>query len=161
MTDNSDDHLSGEDKKAWQEVSEGARSTSGHSPSTQPSSSSKKVATSSEVRNALDPRLFEKLAKGKRQVDRVVDLHDHTLDEAYQYLEEVLQQAYQTQKRLLLVITGKGAYQQDGDNRLSIQAPRWFKETSLKQYVGAFCHADQKHGGEGALYVQVKKSVGV
>ena len=53
-----------------------------------------------------------------------------------------------------LVITGKGTR---GDGVLKRQVPMWLMLPEFREYVVGFDDAAIGHGGEGALYVRVRK----
>ncbi len=58
-------------------------------------------------------------------------------------------------RRRVLVITGKG--RDFGEGVLRDAVPRWLNEDSIRPMIRAFSHAAPKHGGEGALYVLLKR----
>ena len=59
--------------------------------------------------------------------------------------------------RAVLVITGKG-YQ--GDGILKRRTPEWLAEPPLRSVVAGVSEAHRRHGGEGALYVALKRRAG-
>ncbi len=59
-------------------------------------------------------------------------------------------------KRMVLVITGKGITASKS-GVLKESVPRWLNEPSLRRHVLAFDYAEPQHGGEGALYVLLKR----
>ncbi|MFI4936493.1 MAG: Smr/MutS family protein [Caulobacterales bacterium] len=56
--------------------------------------------------------------------------------------------------RSVLVITGKGAL---GDGVLRRHAPDWLAEPPLREHVAGISEAHRRHGGDGALYVALKR----
>ena len=51
---------------------------------------------------------------------------------------------------------GSGA--EDGNGGVLRGAvPRWLNQPTLRPKLLAFCHAQPKHGGDGALYVLLKR----
>ena len=63
----------------------------------------------------------------------------------------------------MLVITGKGAPNaRDGEERgvLRRNVPRWLAEPELAAIVVSFTTASIRHGGDGALYVQIRARKG-
>ena len=56
----------------------------------------------------------------------------------------------------MLVITGRGS---TGDGVLRRRTPEWLAEPPLRAAVAGISHADRRHGGEGALYVALKKKI--
>jgi DNA-nicking Smr family endonuclease len=63
--------------------------------------------------------------------------------------------AYAAGLRCVLVVTGKGGG--EGRGVLRQMVPRWLGEASHRQYVLTFCPAQPRHGGDGALYVLLKR----
>jgi len=112
----------------------------------------------------LDKSIERKLKQGKIAPDAVIDLHGLNQTQAHAQLNRTLSNAYNTDKRVVLVITGKGKAQskaedwlQKGQGILKQKLPQWVKVAPLKDIVidAVSCHA--KHGGSGAYYVIIKK----
>lgn len=115
----------------------------------------------------IDRKTSLKLKKGKVEIDYKLDLHGLTQIEAKQALEQAILGAWKNKLRLILVITGKGL-RQSKSNELSDNGatgvlrrivPRWLKEAPLSNFVLAFSSAQQTHGGSGALYVLLRRSI--
>ncbi|MET1026053.1 MAG: Smr/MutS family protein, partial [Dongiaceae bacterium] len=87
--------------------------------------------------------------------------HGRTQAEAHDALHGFILRAHQAGKRCLLVITGKGGVKTIGEQRtrgvLREAVPRWLNEPGLRRHILAFEHARPQHGGEGALYVLLKR----
>jgi DNA-nicking Smr family endonuclease len=62
--------------------------------------------------------------------------------------------AYDEGWRAVLVITGKGAL---GDGVLRRRAPEWLAQPPIRPMVAGISEAHRRHGGEGALYVALKR----
>ncbi len=80
-----------------------------------------------------------------------IDLHGHSLAEAHQALRTALVEAHAAGARKMLVITGKGKM---GGGLLRREVPLWLAAHGL---VRAVAPAHAAHGGDGALYVWLKK----
>jgi DNA-nicking Smr family endonuclease len=52
------------------------------------------------------------------------------------------------------VVTGKGVM---GTGALKSEVPRWLNQSPLRERVIGFAHARPQHGGEGALYILVRR----
>jgi DNA-nicking Smr family endonuclease len=52
------------------------------------------------------------------------------------------------------VITGKGV---QGDGVLRRRAPDWLSEPQVRPLIAGFSPAERHHGGEGALYIALKR----
>jgi len=104
----------------------------------------------------LDKATAAKLRQGKLGVDGVLDLHGMTQAMAHAALAAAIENAHRAGRRVLLVITGKGAVS-EGGGVLRQMAPRWLNEPELRRRILAFCRARPKDGGDGALYVLIKR----
>ena len=74
-----------------------------------------------------------------------------------------LRQAQDDGAKFALVITGKGARARDEWSERGVlkrQVPLWLKLPEFRVYVVGFEPAHVGHGGEGALYVRIKKPGG-
>ena len=112
--------------------------------------------TSHNSGRGLDRRTEIRLRRGQLSIDARLDLHGMTQGEAHHALVRFLGTAYETCQRVVLVITGKGG----GNGRIGVlreAVPRWLNETTNRRYIRGFAQAAPKDGGEGALYVLVKR----
>jgi DNA-nicking Smr family endonuclease len=102
----------------------------------------------------------QKLARGHATIDVRIDLHGMTQTEAHAALRNLLQRAQADGAKFVLVITGKG--QPDGSFNgrgvLRRQVPQWLALPEFRRYVAGFDVANTGHGGEGALYVRLRKA---
>jgi DNA-nicking Smr family endonuclease len=108
----------------------------------------------------LDRRIKQRLARGREPIEARIDLHGRTQDEAHAVLLRFLRKAQDDGARFALVITGKGARAQDEFSERGVlkrQVPLWLKLPEFRVYVVGFEPAHVGHGGEGALYVRIKK----
>ncbi len=109
----------------------------------------------------IDRRQADRFRQGRLEIDGKIDLHGRTQAEAHDALHDFIHRAHRAGKRCLLVITGKGGIKTIGGERsrgiLRQAVPRWLNEAGLRRYVLAFDHARPQHGGEGALYVLLKR----
>ncbi|MDI1342798.1 MAG: Smr/MutS family protein [Pseudolabrys sp.] len=114
---------------------------------------------------AIEPlgrRMRRSLARGKEGIDARIDLHGLTQAQAHDALLRFLRTASARDARLVLVITGKGK-RGDGDGErergvLRRQVPQWLSQPEFRDVVIGFEDAHIAHGGEGALYVRVRRS---
>jgi DNA-nicking Smr family endonuclease len=103
----------------------------------------------------LTRRMKQRVAKGKHAIDARLDLHGFTQSEAHSVLLRFLRAARERDARLVLVITGKGRGGEMGVLRR--QVPQWLRTPELSALVIGFEDAAIVHGGEGALYVRVRR----
>jgi DNA-nicking Smr family endonuclease len=106
----------------------------------------------------LERRAKKKLARGSQPIDGRLDLHGLTQSEAHHALVHFLHSAQARGARYVIVITGKGARSGEGERGvLRRQVPMWLRLPDFRECVVGFEEAHVGHGGEGALYVQVRR----
>ncbi len=105
----------------------------------------------------MDRRTAQRLRRGKLDVEATLDLHGHTQAAAHRTLERFLHDGYMAGTRTVLVITGKGDRLGGRPGILRDTVPRWFNEMPMRQWVAGFSYAAPKDGGDGALYVRLKR----
>jgi DNA-nicking Smr family endonuclease len=106
--------------------------------------------------HGVDRRQAERFRKGKLAIEGKIDLHGRTQQDAHDDLLAFLRRAHAAGKRNVLVVTGKGmTTSKTGVLRQAV--PRWLNEPAFRSLVLAFDYAEPQHGGEGALYVLVKR----
>lgn len=106
--------------------------------------------------HGIDRRQADRFRKGKLAIDGKIDLHGRTQQDAHDDLLAFLKRAHAAGKRTLLVVTGKGmTTSKVGILRQAV--PRWLNEPAFRSLVLAFDYAESRHGGEGALYVLMKR----
>ncbi len=106
----------------------------------------------------LGRRLRGRVARGKEAIDGRLDLHGLTQAQAHSALLHFLREASARDKRLVLVITGKGARGGGEPGVLKRQVPHWLGLPEFRSLVVGFEDAHLAHGGEGALYVRIRRS---
>ncbi|MEE8245727.1 MAG: Smr/MutS family protein [Alphaproteobacteria bacterium] len=89
-------------------------------------------------------------------VEGSIDLHGLTQKQAAHALGAFLTDAQEAGRRCVLVITGKGDAKGEA-GVLRAMAPRWLNEPPNRARILAFEHAQPKHGGQGALYVLLRR----
>lgn len=105
----------------------------------------------------LDQRTLIRLKRGLLRPETQIDLHWMTQGEAHAALGQFLAAAQQAGRRCVLVITGKG-YRSDGAvGVLKANVPRWLNEPPNRERILAFAFAASRDGGEGALYVLLRR----
>jgi DNA-nicking Smr family endonuclease len=109
---------------------------------------------------AIERRQKQQLARGRVEIDARVDLHGKTQAQAHAELMRFLRQAQSQGAKFVLVITGKGALARNHGGELGVlrrQVPLWLRQPELRSCVSAFEQAHIVHGGEGALYVRLRR----
>jgi DNA-nicking Smr family endonuclease len=99
-----------------------------------------------------------KLSRGKQEIDARIDLHGMTQTRAHRALFGFLQRAHHEGFTFVLVITGKGKLGDSERGVLRRQVPQWLALPEFRALVVGFEEAHIGHGGEGALYVRVRRA---
>lgn len=102
------------------------------------------------VQNAV----FDKLRRGGYASQGSLDLHRKTVKQARKLVFDFLNKASAMDWRNLRIAPGKGEFS-DTPGRLKSYLACWLEE---HPEVIAFCSAQPRHGGVGAVYVLVRKS---
>jgi len=100
------------------------------------------------------------LSRGRKEIDARLDLHGMTQTRAHRALSDFLRRAHIDGLTFVLVITGKGraAAAQSGRGVLRRQVPQWLSLPEFRTLVVGFEEAHIGHGGEGALYVRIRRA---
>ena len=126
---------------------------------------------------AFDRRTLRQVAAGKVSIDATLDLHGLHQDTAHRRLRAFLVSSQANGHRMVLVITGKGAgvrplasdqrsYRERGGEGsdpgprgvLRRSVPQWLEEPEFRAVVLSCAAAGVRHGGEGALYIRLRKA---
>ena len=105
-------------------------------------------------------RTKQKLARGTETIDDRIDLHGMTQAEAHHALLRFLRNAQAHGAKFVLIITGKGRVRVDATRDAGVlrrEVPRWLKLPEFRDYVVSVESAHTRHGGDGALYVRLRR----
>jgi DNA-nicking Smr family endonuclease len=113
----------------------------------------------------LDRQTARKLTRGALAVEARLDLHGMRQRDAHAALRKFLKWAQSKDYRHVLVITGKGAARDEGGSFYDEEArgvlrqavPQWLSHGDLAPLIVSFSEAPRRLGGEGALYVRLRK----
>jgi DNA-nicking Smr family endonuclease len=112
----------------------------------------------------FERRLRQRVARGQTTIDARLDLHGMTQIEAHAALLRFLTKAQAQGAKLALVVTGKGAgvgaARSAASDRgvLRRQVPLWLSLPEFRRFVVSFEQAHGSHGGEGALYLRLRRN---
>jgi len=99
------------------------------------------------------------LSRGKKQIDARLDLHGMTQTRAHHALSGFLHRAHSDGLTFVLIITGKGKLGAESERGvLRRQVPQWLSLPEFRSLVVGFEEAHIGHGGEGALYVRIRRA---
>jgi DNA-nicking Smr family endonuclease len=116
----------------------------------------------------FDRRRARQIASGKIEVADRIDLHGLRQRDARAELRAFLLRAHAAGHRTALVITGKGGGDEPADGLgallgerqrgvLKRSVPHWLDEPDMRTIVVSYTQAGVRHGGAGALYVQLRR----
>ena len=122
----------------------------------------KRMAPPAPPLASLTRRTKKRIARGNHAIDGRLDLHGMTQAEAHDALFGFLRAKQLRGAKVVLVITGKGARGNDDGGRgvLKRMVPLWLGLPEFRGFVVGFESAAVGHGGEGALYVSLRKARG-
>jgi DNA-nicking Smr family endonuclease len=113
----------------------------------------------------LGRRLKQRVARGREPIDARLDLHGMTQMEAHMALLSFLRRAQADGAKIALIVTGKGtakgADARDGATGRGVlkrQVPLWLSLAEFRPFVVGFEDAHIGHGGQGALYVRLRRA---
>ena len=111
----------------------------------------------------MDRKNFQRLLKGKFEIDATLDLHGLTSDQAKVQMIQFISNAHRNGFRLVLVITGKGkrthtdTFNRERGGILRQSLPDWVQSSAITDKVLQVTQAQPKHGGSGAFYVYLRR----
>ncbi len=103
----------------------------------------------------LEPRRQRRLARERDPIEARIDLHGYGRFQAQDALTAFLAGAQARGYRSVLVITGQGRRGGSGVIRASVH--EWLQAPALRGVVSGFAPAARHHGGDGALYVTIRR----
>jgi len=104
---------------------------------------------------ALEPRRQRRLSRERDPIEARIDLHGYGRFQAQDALTAFLMGAQARGYRSVLVITGQGRRGGTGVIRASVH--EWLQSPVLRGVVSGFASAARHHGGDGALYVTIRR----
>lgn len=174
MTEKNDENQKNEDIELWEHITQGIKPLKDHQKSkhhekqktekiqkTKTPQTEKTIPQSAEppISRELDHRTAKRLKRGQIRPEARLDLHGMTQIQAHDALQGFI--LHNTHKRCLLIITGKGTARNSAQEHkpgiLKQKVPEWLNEPPLNQHVLKTQTAHIKDGGEGALYVYLRR----
>jgi len=105
----------------------------------------------------LDSKIFQQLKAGRLSPEGHLDMHGQNADQALDALLFFMRESYLAGRRMVLVIPGRGKNSPHGLSILRQEIQTWLTREPLRRIVLAFCTAQPKDGGAGALYVLLRR----
>ena len=105
------------------------------------------------VRSGLQKKVIKHLRRGDYGIKDILDLHGYTIAQARIQLSNFLTRATHARYSAVLIIHGKGLHGDTPGGTLKRFTIDWLKQQAA---VKAFCAAQPKDGGTGAVYVLLR-----
>ena len=99
---------------------------------------------------------LKKLKSGKFTIQSKLDLHGFKLMDAEKMFYDFIHRNFEQSNRNLLIITGKG---HQGKGKIKKDIHMWINKSSLLRLIIFYSYASPKDGGEGALYIRLRKNI--
>ena len=103
----------------------------------------------------LEPRRERRLSRERDPIEAKIDLHGYGRFQAQDALTAFLMGAQARGYRAVLVITGQG--RRGGTGVIKSSVHDWLTGPALRGVVSGFAPAARQHGGDGALYVTIRR----
>ena len=170
--------LTPDDRRAWSAVTDSLDKTLARSPEQEdvddldvspslpnhpkrgrsaPVDQEKQSQNQTHTPQSLDRRTKQVLMRGRQPVEARLDLHGHTQAQAHDALNRFIGQCVDRNYRFVIVITGKGRLSATPGGVFRRLVPDWLRAPPLARHVVAFDSAGPRDGGDGALYVQLRR----
>ena len=109
-------------------------------------------------RPGIQHGVYKKLRQGRYEIDARLDLHRLSVKQARMDVHSFIQDAMQYGLRTVLILHGKGQRKTEQEKTAVLKGyvQHWFQEL---EEVQAFHSAQPVHGGTGAVYVLLRKSL--
>lgn len=109
----------------------------------------------------LDPPLRKRLRRGHAEIEGRLDLHGMRQEQAHQTLRHFIVGAQARGARVVMVVTGKGSGMATHDDHergvLRRMTPFWLQAPDLRPLIIGIESAARHHGGEGAIYIHLRR----
>ncbi|WP_320008410.1 Smr/MutS family protein [Maridesulfovibrio sp.] len=104
-----------------------------------------------------DSKVFQKLKAGTFSHESHIDLHGMNSEQAFDNLLFFIRESFLQGKRCVLAVTGRGKNSPGGHSVLKREIQEWLTRDPFRRVVLAFCTAQPKDGGAGAIYILLRK----
>lgn len=105
----------------------------------------------------LDTKIFRQLKAGQFSPEAHLDLHGLNAEQAQMAVLQFFRDQYYLGKRCVLLVPGRGINSPGGQAVLKEELKTWLTRDPLKRVVLAFCTAQPRHGGAGAVYALLRQ----
>ena len=125
------------------------------------------TGTKKNYKNKIEiTKINKKLKRGKIPPDKKIDFHGMSLIEAEELLFNTVISCYNTNKRCILFITGKGVNKKETDYRNETKLYygkirsaffSWIRKPEIEKYILGVEQANMEYGADGAFFVYLRK----
>ena len=110
----------------------------------------------------IDKNTLHKFKREELHIEAILDLHGKNEDEAFAAVDNFIPQCYNSGKRCIIIVTGKGYNHENEDifapkGVLKQLVPQWLDIPRLRAMILIYKHTSERHGGSGALYILLKR----
>lgn len=102
------------------------------------------------AKGGVDKATVAKVKRGEYPIEAKIDLHGLTLEQAHGRLAAFIDAQHRKEMRCLLVVTGRSG-------ALNREVPRWLALSDMARKILVVSSARPQHGGQGALYVLLRR----
>lgn len=107
-----------------------------------------------DVMMGTDANTARRLKRGELPIERALDLHGLSRDEAYRLLAKSISDWAMMGVKVCAIITGKG---RGDEGVLKRELPHWLNDARLRRYIIAAATAPKKYGGAGAVLLLLRR----
>ena len=123
------------------------------------SAARRSAAPDRAIGSTLDASWDRRLSRGSVEPDRVIELHGHSLDSAWETIDRGLERAIAAGDRVVLLITG---HRREGDpplarGKIRAAVDGWLTASRHANAIAAIRGAHRRHGGGGSLYLILRR----
>ena len=111
----------------------------------------------------IDKNTLRKFKREEFAIEATLDLHGKTENSAYEAVADFIPRCYASAKRCVCIITGKGL-NVHADNDILPQkgilkqlVPQWLNVPHLRGMILIYKHPTARLGGDGALYILLRR----
>lgn len=117
-----------------------------------------KLGTSADI----DAHTMRRFKREEFAVEATLDLHGFNEEKAFEAVRQFVTRAYLRKNRCIMIVTGKGIRHPDEDifaskGVLKERVPQWLARDELRQLILTFDHPSERLGGQGALYILLRR----
>ena len=118
-------------------------------------------------KEAIQDKDLQSTKKDFSYIEKIIDLHGYSLDEANKTIEDFINKAFSENINKLVVVTGKGLHSENEKDPyvskdlsiLKYSVPEFIKNNSnLMSMIIEVKEAKVEDGGSGAFYIFLKKN---